>query len=211
MISGLTARPVDKPVIVPDNQASVAGFLPSQVQVSKKYGGGFPANVEGLIICTVWSVHNCPSRLFKMQHSIKIILLFSSDIQDRISSDAACISTRTTTRSSAKKPLPTTSGFFALISVRALTLPPGITLLTVKDHCLDILRQQLMCTVDVGLMGQVWWDPSFPKAFPHFNTFHVCREFDSVRKWAEERQALGDQPRDYLQRPKLADVLGGIP
>ena len=34
--------------IVPNNVAFESGLKESQVQVSEKYGGGFPANVEGL-------------------------------------------------------------------------------------------------------------------------------------------------------------------
>jgi hypothetical protein len=71
-----------------------------------------------------------------------------------------------------------------------------------KAHCLDILRQQLMCTVDVGVLGQVWWDPEEPKAFVDFNTKHVCRNFEDVRKWAEARQLPEKAPSDYLQPPK---------
>jgi len=39
---------IDRAAVVPSNIASKSGLLPSQVQVSEKYGGGFPANVEGL-------------------------------------------------------------------------------------------------------------------------------------------------------------------
>jgi hypothetical protein len=35
-------------VIVPSDQAARSGLLPDQVKVSEKYGGGYPANVEGL-------------------------------------------------------------------------------------------------------------------------------------------------------------------
>jgi len=68
-----------------------------------------------------------------------------------------------------------------------------------------------MCSVDVGLLGQVWWDPSSPKAFPDFNTFHTCRDFEAVRRWAEQRQAPKEIPKDYLRHPKRVDVLGSIP
>ncbi|KAH8675591.1 hypothetical protein BX600DRAFT_546380 [Xylariales sp. PMI_506] len=37
-------------------------------------------------------------------------------------------------------------------------------------HCLDIIRQVLMCNVDTGVLGQVWVDPREPAAFPDFNT-----------------------------------------
>lgn len=80
-------------------------------------------------------------------------------------------------------------------------------------HCLDILRQQLMCTVDVGLLGQVWWNrgPEGPYPFVDFNTVHVCRNFDDIRRWAEERQLGGEEPRDFLVRPEVEDVLWEIP
>lgn len=80
-------------------------------------------------------------------------------------------------------------------------------------HCLDILRQQLMCTVDIGVLGQVWWNREVPTAFPDFNTQHTCRNFDAVREWAEKHQApkVEDLPLDYLLPPKIEDVLESMP
>ena len=57
-------------------------------------------------------------------------------------------------------------------------------------YCLDILRQQLMCTVDRGVFGRVWvqTDPKeAPFTYVNFNTAHLCRNFGDVRNWAEER------------------------
>ncbi|RDW72708.1 oxidase ustYa family protein [Aspergillus mulundensis] len=56
------------------------------------------------------------------------------------------------------------------------------------SHCLDILRQQLMCTIDVGVLGQVWIHPEHPSPFVDFNTEHVCRNFEDIRAWAEMNQ-----------------------
>ena len=39
---------VDRSAIVPVEMAEQSGLTPSHVQVNPKYGGGFPANVEGL-------------------------------------------------------------------------------------------------------------------------------------------------------------------
>ncbi|KAH8899461.1 hypothetical protein GQ53DRAFT_777139 [Thozetella sp. PMI_491] len=80
-------------------------------------------------------------------------------------------------------------------------------------HCLDTLRQQLMCTVDVGLLGQVWWNREQPRGFPDFNTEHTCRDFEAVRRWAEEHQAPEEQkqPEGYLRAPRKGDVLESIP
>ncbi|KAI9640724.1 hypothetical protein NHQ30_011033 [Ciborinia camelliae] len=78
-------------------------------------------------------------------------------------------------------------------------------------HCLDIIRQQLMCQVDTGVLGQVWWDKSKPQAFVDFNTEHKCKNFDAIRQWAEERQLPAAGHPDFLQKPKESDVLESIP
>jgi hypothetical protein len=75
------------------------------------------------------------------------------------------------------------------------------------SHCLDIIRQQLMCTVDTGMLGQVWWDKRFPKAFVDFNTEHKCKNFDAVRQWAEERQLPEKVPDDFLKPPRSEEVV----
>jgi hypothetical protein len=58
-----------------------------------------------------------------------------------------------------------------------------------------------MCTADIGVLGQVWWDPSFPKPFVDFNTQHVCRNFEDIRKWAEQRQLPPSVSDDFLEPP----------
>jgi hypothetical protein len=72
-----------------------------------------------------------------------------------------------------------------------------------------------MCTVDVGVMGQVWYQPGssdHPEAFVDFNTKHVCRNYDAVRQWAEERQMPAEVPDDWIQKPKPGDkVLSHVP
>jgi hypothetical protein len=59
-----------------------------------------------------------------------------------------------------------------------------------------------MCSVDIGMLGQIWWDPKEPKPFVDFNTKHVCRNFEEIRKWAEERQLPEEVPYDFLEPPK---------
>lgn len=69
-----------------------------------------------------------------------------------------------------------------------------------------------MCTVDVGVLGQVWWNKEKPMAYPDFNTEHKCRNFEDIRRWAEENQAPRDVPDDYLISPKnWQDVYDAIP
>jgi hypothetical protein len=37
--------------------------------------------------------------------------------------------------------------------------------------------------------------------FVDFNTKHQCKNFDVIRKWAEERQLPAETPSDYLEPP----------
>ncbi|KAJ5249034.1 hypothetical protein N7468_000485 [Penicillium chermesinum] len=69
------------------------------------------------------------------------------------------------------------------------------------SHCLDILRQQLMCAVDTGVLGQVWIYPEDPEPFINFNTQHKCKNFEEIRDWAEANQLPEDAPEDFLQPP----------
>lgn len=153
---------------IPKDVAHIAGIRSNQVQIKDKYGGGYPANLEGL-----HHLH-CLDLLRKA-------LYWNYDYYKDL-------------------------GKGAFINDEMI-VEKHVT------HCLDILRQQLMCTVDVGLLGQIWWDrgPDGPSPFVDFNTVHVCRNFDDIRRWAEERQLSGQEPPDLLVQPELEDVLAGIP
>lgn len=72
---------------------------------------------------------------------------------------------------------------------------------------MDIIRQQLMCMPDTGILGQVWWDPAAPKAFVDFNTEHKCKNFDAIRQWAQDRQIPEQVADDFLQPPKEGDTI----
>ena len=64
-----------------------------------------------------------------------------------------------------------------------------------------------MCTVDIGVMGQVWFEPARGQieAYVDFNTQHICRNFEDVRQWAEDRQMPDAVPEDFLEPPKEGD------
>jgi hypothetical protein len=65
-----------------------------------------------------------------------------------------------------------------------------------------------MCSVDVGVLGQVWFQPGSaeePEAYVDFNTEHVCRNFEAVRAWAEQHQIPATVPSDFLEPPKEGD------
>ncbi|OTA66687.1 hypothetical protein K449DRAFT_420345 [Hypoxylon sp. EC38] len=53
------------------------------------------------------------------------------------------------------------------------------------DHCIDALRQFVMCQGDIGVFSF-----NFPfndgDPWPNYSTPHTCRNFDSIRQWAIE-------------------------
>ncbi|OAL52345.1 hypothetical protein IQ07DRAFT_620013 [Pyrenochaeta sp. DS3sAY3a] len=149
---------------IPVEEAEKSGLAPDQVKVKEKYGGGYPAHVEGL-------------------HHLHCLNLLRKSLawNFRYYKDQG----------------------LGPFSNDANILKHHVT------HCLDILRQQLMCTVDVGVLGQVWYQPPDKpvQAFVDFNTMHKCRNFDAIRDWAEKHQLPNaeDTPADFLEPPKEGD------
>mgnify|MGYP004503233929 CR=1 FL=1 len=74
-----------------------------------------------------------------------------------------------------------------------------------------------MCNPDVGVLGQVWWQPEgdpHPTAFVDFNTKHRCRDYEGVRRWAEAHQMPPEEDVDmsrFYEQPKPEDVWPAIP
>ncbi|KAL5118838.1 hypothetical protein ACEQ8H_003160 [Pleosporales sp. CAS-2024a] len=152
------------PARIPIAEAARSNLAPDQVKIKDKYGGGYPAHVEGL-------------------HHLHCLNLLRKSLSWNIDYYRA-------------------QGL-GPFSNDANILKDHVT------HCLDILRQQLMCTVDVGVLGQVWYQPpgSDVEAFVDFNTVHKCRNFDAIRDWAEKHQLPDENeiPPDYLEPPKPGD------
>jgi len=68
-----------------------------------------------------------------------------------------------------------------------------------RDHCLDMLRQLLMCNFDVGLIPVYWvWSESRGEAIPkeNFSTHKKCRDHGAILEWAYEH-ALPDFPQKW--------------
>ncbi|PGH37038.1 hypothetical protein GX50_00021 [[Emmonsia] crescens] len=84
---------------------------------------------------------------------------------------------------------------------------PDDALETHIGHCVDIIRQQLMCTADIGVFGQWWVEGVGP--FVDFNTVHKCRNFEEIRKWAEKHQISNET--DKPQRRPGDVVLPDVP
>lgn len=177
---------------IPVEDREAAGISPHHVQIDPKYGGGFPANVEGL--------HHLHCLVSKILSLSKILLLTTSQNLVRQSLYY-------------NYPYYKELGKYAFVNEEHIlhlhvcesdSTRPATDVLTTSAHCLDIIRQQLMCTADVGVFGQVWYRPLGEKgieSFVDFNTNHKCRNYEDIRRWAEVRQLPKDVPKDFLMPP----------
>ncbi|KAF7585873.1 hypothetical protein BBP40_009948 [Aspergillus hancockii] len=68
------------------------------------------------------------------------------------------------------------------------------------DHCIDMLRQKLMCDPDVGMVTYVW-AKGWKQAFPDFNTVHKCRDYSKVLEWARVNYVHGRNIADIERAP----------
>ncbi|KAL3472263.1 hypothetical protein BJX99DRAFT_9003 [Aspergillus californicus] len=145
--------------------AAMSGIAPDQVQINDAYGGGYPANIEGL-------------------HHLHCLNLLRQSLYYNYE-------------------------YYHALGDGAFKNQDFIVRLHVS-HCLDIIRQQLMCTVDVGVLGQVWIHPAHPSPFLDFNTEHQCRNFEDIRAWAERNQLPEDTPVDFLRPPGVGDMISDV-
>ncbi|KAF2653668.1 hypothetical protein K491DRAFT_694509 [Lophiostoma macrostomum CBS 122681] len=57
------------------------------------------------------------------------------------------------------------------------------------DHCINILRQVLMCNGDMGLVMFHWVRDHGPSPYPDFSTMHQCRDPVAILEMAEKNAA----------------------
>lgn len=69
------------------------------------------------------------------------------------------------------------------------------------SHCLDMVRQSLMCYADTTPVVWQWSDRAAGIQIS-LDVVHTCRDFDAVRRWAEEHRY--DEPFD--NRVPLAEA-----
>ena len=51
------------------------------------------------------------------------------------------------------------------------------------DHCVDTLREVLMCHGDIALHTYTWKE-RYRRPWPNFNIDHECRKWASIHDWA---------------------------
>lgn len=74
------------------------------------------------------------------------------------------------------------------------------------DHCIEMLRQVLMCNADVGPIT-FDWVAGLDVPFPNFSTLHKCRDVDKVYEWYDEHAI--NLPMNHLVR--VGDVVDLAP
>ncbi|PLB48380.1 hypothetical protein P170DRAFT_427466 [Aspergillus steynii IBT 23096] len=68
------------------------------------------------------------------------------------------------------------------------TLDAEMTEMNHIDHCLDSVRQSVMCHSDIAPI--TWtWDDSSGSAKGVLTNHHTCRDFEAIRTWAMEHHA----------------------
>ncbi|KAH7251382.1 hypothetical protein BKA59DRAFT_395458 [Fusarium tricinctum] len=61
------------------------------------------------------------------------------------------------------------------------------------DHCIEILRNSLMCQSDTGVFAFKYYD-GYEGHWPDFSTQHTCRNFSAIRDWAFQNAVVfGDE------------------
>lgn len=58
------------------------------------------------------------------------------------------------------------------------------------NHCIEMLRMNLMCHADVGVI--TFHEMEGKGMWPDFSSWHVCRDYDAVRTWAVDRVVATD-------------------
>ncbi|KAJ5113603.1 hypothetical protein N7456_002137 [Penicillium angulare] len=142
-----------RPVRITSNDAEESGLAPDQVKIKPRYGGGYPATVEGL--------HHLQCLNLLRQSLYYNYDYYHSQGEGTFSNNEQILRYHV-------------------------------------SHCLDVIRQQLMCTVGTALLGQVWIYPDNPEPYHDFSTQHKCKNFEKIRRWAQINQIPEDPPTDFL-------------
>jgi hypothetical protein len=77
--------------------------------------------------------------------------------------------------------------------------------MTHMDHCIDSIRQSLMCSNDVTPIPYAWYT-KFEAVLPTTGIVHMCRDFDSIRDWARQRRSLKFDLMTHVEDP-LGNVI----
>ncbi|KAK4619575.1 hypothetical protein CLAFUW4_11714 [Fulvia fulva] len=57
------------------------------------------------------------------------------------------------------------------------------------NHCVNALRQRVMCTADSGVIPFAWKGPGENDHKPDFRSPHKCHDYESLHRWMTQQEA----------------------
>lgn len=77
------------------------------------------------------------------------------------------------------------------------------------DHCIDSIRQTLMCHSDVAPIPFHVNVPARKGIFPRLATTHTCRNFTKIQEWAREH-AVGEWKYKFDNLEEAMEVIDAV-
>jgi Mycotoxin biosynthesis protein UstYa len=68
------------------------------------------------------------------------------------------------------------------------------------EHCVDVIRNRLMCTADSQLVTFRWVE-GVSGPYPYFNTKHTCNNYEALLEWDQSRWADKEMLEGYGWHP----------
>lgn len=75
--------------------------------------------------------------------------------------------------------------------------------LTAVDHCIEMLRQVIMCNSDMHVITHDWVDRR-TGAWPDFSVNHQCRDYEKLMSWIDGARLMTSNPAFKWMRPEGA-------
>lgn len=71
---------------------------------------------------------------------------------------------------------------------------------TFQDHCIEMLRINLLCRPDGGIIPLRWVE-NYPRPLPDFSTMHKCRNWEGVFNWVRKREVVIPKGYEWKSQP----------
>lgn len=66
------------------------------------------------------------------------------------------------------------------------------------DHCVDAIRQSLMCSADISVL--TWtWNENKRQNMEMGTILHTCRKFDKIQMWARKHAVYHNMDAGYRE------------
>ncbi|KAG0648777.1 hypothetical protein D0Z07_4706 [Hyphodiscus hymeniophilus] len=73
------------------------------------------------------------------------------------------------------------------------------------DHCLEILRNRIACTADLGIVPFMWYGPN-GKLAGDMARMKTCSDYDAIREFVMENGVLEGETKGILKPPQGAFI-----